>query len=264
MERVDYLINYLLSENPNIKVNRQVTSPQDKFNLYRSLCNIRKAMPISEEFLNEEKLYLNEINQKKNIVSSDSIDSLDKAYSKNNICHDDKIALWRGDITSLKIGAIVNAANSQGLGCFIPGHNCIDNQINTYAGVALRLECNEYMKTIDYNLPTGEAFITNAYNLPSDYVIHTVGPIIQDSVTDSHKKLLAECYKNCLRLAQENNIRTIAFCSISTGVFKFPKDLACQIALKTVDEYLDDNDSFDKVVFNVFSREALDIYEKFI
>lgn len=265
MERVDYLIDYLLKENPTKDVNKKVTTSQEKFNLYRSLCNVRKAKPISEEFLKEEQLYLKEINNKKTIVSPNQIETLDKAYAENDIRNDDKMALWQGDITSLEIGAIVNAANSQGLGCFIPGHNCIDNQINTYAGVPLRLECNEYMKTIDYNLPTGEAFITKAYNLPAQHVIHTVGPIIQSKVNDSHKKLLSNCYKNCLRLAQENNIRTIAFCSISTGVFRFPKDLACQIAIQTVDDYLDEyGENFDKIVFNVYSNGARDIYEKFI
>ena len=265
MKSVDYLINYLLEENPYADVNKEVTSDEEKFNLYRSLSNIRKAMPISEEFLKEEAKYLHEINSKKTIISSKDIETFDKAYPNNNFHNGDRMSLWQGDITCLKIGAIVNAANSQGLGCFIPCHNCIDNQINTYAGIALRLECNEYMKTIDNNLPTGEAFITKAYNLPAQHVIHTVGPIIQSTVTDSHKKLLAKCYSNCLRLAQENDIRSLAFCSISTGVFRFPKDMACQIALKTVDEYLDDNkESFDKIVFNVFSDGARDIYEEFI
>ena len=265
MEKVDYLIDYLLKENPDMDVNRNVTSLQDKFNLYRSLCNVRNAKPIGEDYLREESIYLNEINHNKGIVSSESIDTLDKAFPGNALRNDDKMSLWQGDITSLEVGAIVNAANSQGLGCFIPCHNCIDNQINTYAGIALRLECDEYMKTIDYHLPTGEAFITKAYNLPAQHVIHTVGPIIQDTVSDSHRNLLSKCYDNCLRLAQENNIRTIAFCSISTGVFRFPKDLACQIALDTVDNYLDESrDVFDKVIFNVYSNGARDIYEKFI
>ena len=265
MERVDYLINYLLNENPNLKLNREAVTSQEKFNLYRSLCNIRKADKISEEYIEYEKEYLQAITGLKTITSVNDIETLDKTNPTNNLVHDDKMALWRGDITTLDICAIVNAANSKGLGCFIPGHNCIDNQINTYAGIPLRLECNEHMKTINYNLPTGEAFITKAYNLPAKYVIHTVGPIVESNVTDKHKNLLENCYINCLKVAQENDIQTIAFCSISTGVFRFPKDLACQIALKTVDEYLEENsESFDKILFNVFSKEALDIYEKHI
>ncbi len=265
MENVDYLIKYLLDENPNIKLKKFPQNNVEKFNLYRSLCNIRQPELISDEFIKKESEFLQEIVKNRDIVDVNDIESISKDYPINSEKNDDIICLWQGDITSLKIGAIVNAANSKGLGCFIPGHNCIDNQINTYAGVPLRLECNEHMKTIDYNLPTGEAFITGAYNLPSSYVIHTVGPIIQGSVSEYHEELLADCYINCLRLAEENNIRTIAFCSISTGVFRFPKDLACQIALNTVDKYLDKNrGSFDKVIFNVFGKEALDIYEKFI
>lgn len=265
MENVDYLIQYLLEENPEVKINKTPININEKFNLYRSLCNVRQAKPISDEFIQKEEEFLEEIIKNKNITSIDDIDILDKVYPNNNQNNGDKLCLWRGDITSLKSGAIVNAANSQGLGCFIPGHNCIDNQINTYAGIPLRLECNEHMKTLNYNLPTGEAFITKAYNLPSDYVIHTVGPIIQSTVTNKHEELLANCYKNCLRLAQKNNIRSLAFCSISTGVFRFPKDLACQIALKTVNDYLNEyGDNFDKIVFNVYSKEALEIYENFI
>ena len=265
MENADYLINYLMEENPEIKINRTPVDDNEKFNLYRSLCNVRQAKPISDEFIEKEEKYLQCILETKSVTDISEINTLNVSYPKNNQRNDDKLCIWRGDITCLRIGAIVNAANSQGLGCFIPGHNCIDNQINTYAGVPLRLECNEHMKTIDYNLPTGEAFITKAYNLPADYVIHTVGPIIQNTVSDNHKQLLANCYRSCLKKAQDNNIRTLAFCSISTGVFRFPKDLACQIALKTVDEYLEENgDSFDKIVFNVYSKEALEVYEKFI
>lgn len=203
MERVDYLIDYLLKEKSNFELAKEAVTPQEKFNLYRSLCNIRKADKISEEYIKEEEIYLQAINNKKIITSVSNIETLDVTHPSNNLRHSDKIALWQGDITTLNIGAIVNAANSQGLGCFIPGHNCIDNQINTYAGVPLRLECNEYMKTINYNLPTGEAFITKAYNLPAEHVIHTVGPIIRNEVTDKEEKLLANCYVNCLELAKK-------------------------------------------------------------
>lgn len=265
MQRADYLIDYLLKESPDIKLKRNAITPQDKFYLYRSLCNVRRANQISDEFLDEERLYLQEINSQKSIVSVDTIKSMDKTYKDNNLANDDKLALWQGDITTLNIGAIVNAANSQGLGCFIPGHNCIDNQIHTYAGVGLRLECDRYMKSINYHLPTGEAFITKAYNLPAEHVIHTVGPIIQQNVTDKQMKLLANCYVNCLELAKKSNVKSVAFCSISTGVFRFPKDLASKIALESVDNYLNENrDCFDKIVFNVYSDRDVDIYEKSI
>ena len=263
MESIDYILNYLLMENPKIRLKQDAITPQEKFNLYRSLCNIRPANKISEEYVQYEKKYLTWINNKKTITDMEDIETTDKTHPNNNLDNDDKIALWQGDITTLNIGAIVNAANSQGLGCFVPGHNCIDNQIHTFAGIPLRLECNEYMKTINYDLPTGEAFITGAYNLPSEHIIHTVGPIIERSVTDKKRELLAECYTNCLKTAQENNVKSIAFCSISTGVFRFPKDIASQIALRTVDGYLSDyGECFDKIVFNLYSDEDVKIYEE--
>lgn len=265
MDRADYLIGYLLNENPNIKLKKQATTSQDKFKLYRSLCNIRQANVISQEFLDEERIYLQEIYSKKTVTSVDEIETLDKTHKNNKLVNDDKIALWQGDITTLNIGAIVNAANSQGLGCFIPGHNCIDNQIHTYAGVALRQECYQHMKTINHNLPTGKAFITKAYNLPAEHVLHTVGPIIQQNVSDNERGLLADCYTNCLKLAIENEVKSVAFCSISTGVFRFPKDLASKIALKTVDNYLNEyGDNFEKIVFNVYDDKDVNIYEKSI
>ncbi|MBQ6220237.1 MAG: protein-ADP-ribose hydrolase [Methanosphaera sp.] len=263
MQRVDYLIDYILKENPEIKVNKQPESPQEKFNLYRSLCNIRKARPISDEYIHVENKYLQDILKNKKCIHYEDIKTINQEYPTNNVKNGDKISLYQGDITTIEIDAIVNAANSQGLGCFIPCHNCIDNQINTYAGVSLRLECNEYMKKIDYNLPTGEAFITRGYNLPASYVIHTVGPAISDMVHEKQKEELSNCYKNCLAKAQEKRIRSIAFCSISTGVFRFPKDLASQIAIKTVDSYLEENyEHFDKIVFNVYSNGDKDIYER--
>lgn len=263
MKNVDYLIKYLLNENKKYKLAKTPTTDIEKFNIYRSLCNTRSAQPISEEFLQKEKEYLEEINNKKDLTDIIEVKTINKSYPNNNIKHGNKICLWRGDITCLKVEAIVNAANNQGLGCFIPGHNCIDNQIHTYAGVSLRLACDRHMKNINYNLPTGEAFITKAYNLPSEHVIHTVGPIIQNTVQEQEKELLKKCYTNCLKIAENNNIRSIAFCSISTGVFRFPKDLASKIAIKTVNEYLNEKaDKFDKIIFNVYSREALEIYER--
>lgn len=266
MERIDYLIDYLLKENPKIKINQQPTSTEEKFKIYRSLSNIRPAKEIPKEYIKEEnKLLQDYITKNKKITDVKDIKTINQTHPSSKIQNKNIIALWQGDITSLKIGAITNAANSQGLGCFVPCHNCIDNQINTYAGVSLRLECDQHMKTIDYNLPTGEAFTTKGYNLPAQHVIHTVGPIITNKVSEKQKQQLANCYKNTLKQAKENNIKTIAFCCISTGEFRFPKDLACQIALKTTDEYLNENrDNFEKIVFNVYSDEDADIYERHI
>lgn len=263
MEKLDYLIEYLLKENTEIKINKLPTNIMEKKNLYRSLCNIRKPKPISNKYLQVENEYLQEELSKKNITKVEDIEAIDKPIKESNLKNKDKIYLWQGDITTLKIDSIVNAANSQGLGCFVPCHKCIDNQINTFAGVSLRLECNEIMKKRDYFLKTGKAFITMGYNLPAKYIIHTVGPIIYENVTEKEKEELSNCYINSLNLAKENKIRTIAFPCISTGEFCFPKELASKIAIESVEKYLEENkNNFDKIVFNVYSKEDYKIYEQ--
>lgn len=260
MERLDYLIEYLLNESERTDFDY---SNRDKKSFYRALVNIRQAKPISEDFLQVEDEYLQYELKKQDITNVDDIKTIKEQYQKSNLVNSDKICLWRGDITKLKIGAIVNAGNSQGLGCFIPNHNCIDNQINTFAGVRLRLACNEIMKNLNYNLETGKVIMTKGYNLPSDYVIQTVGPIINDEVTEQKEIELANCYKNSLQLAIDNEIITIAFPCISTGVFRFPKELASKIAIKTVDEWISSHkDKMDKVVFNLWSNEDVMIYER--
>lgn len=247
MEKLDYLIEYLLKESGRRFFDY---SNRDKKSLYRALVNIRQANPISEDFLKIEDEYLQEELKKQSITNADDIKA------------ENRIALWQGDITKLKIDAIVNAGNSQGLGCFLPNHNCIDNQINTFAGVRLRLACNEIMKDLNYNLETGKAIITKGYNLPSKYIIQTVGPIIENEVTEEKEQELANCYINSLKLAVDNGIKTIAFPCISTGVFRFPKDKACEIAINSVKEFLKKDNTIEKVVFNVYSDEDLEIYKK--
>lgn len=260
MEKLEYLINYLLKESGR---NDFDFDNIDKKSLYRALVNIREAKPISEEFLNIEDSYLQEELKDYNITNVNEINTIKEQYTNTNLVNSNKICLWQGDITKLKIGAIVNAGNSQGLGCFVPNHNCIDNQINTFAGVRLRLACNEIMKDLNYNLETGKAIITKGYNLPSKYVIQTVGPIIEKYVYRIKERELANCYKNSLKLAIDNGIRTIAFPCISTGVFRFPKDRASKIAIKTVDNFItENNDKLDKVVFNLWSEEDVIIYER--
>lgn len=258
MEKLDYLINYLLKErNESIEINN--LSYEDKKRIYRSLCNIRAAKPISEEYLKIENEYLQEELSKKNITNIAEI----KTVQNSNLKYKDKICLWKGDITTLKIDAIVNAANSQGLGCFVPMHSCVDNIIGSNAGVSLRLECNEIMKNKNYFLPNGEAFITKGYNLPAKYVIHTVGPIIYESVTAKEKKELINCYINSLNLAIQNGIRTIAFPCISTGEFRFPQTQACKFAISAVETFLTEHETdVDKIVFNVYKEEDYNIYEQ--
>ena len=255
MEKLDFLIDYLIKENKNIKI-REI--PQDIINkkkLYRSLCNIREPLQISKEYIKIENEFLKKENKEKGIIESKDITPFIN-YKGTQIC------LWQGDITTLKIDAAVNAANSQGLGCFIPCHKCIDNAIHSASGVKLRLECNKKMQEIGV-LQTGKAFITKGYNLPSKYVIHTVGPIIYENVTEKEIIELKNCYINSLKIAKENNIKTIAFPCISTGEFRFPKDFASKIVIETIKEYLNTNEKyFEKIIFNVFSKEDYNIYFK--
>ena len=263
MEKLDYLIEYLLKENTKVNIDRIPTNINDKKNLYRSLCNIREPKPISKEYLKIEKEYLQEELKKKNLTKVEDIMPIVKTIKESSFENKDKICLWQGDITTLQIDSIVNAANSQGLGCFVPCHKCIDNQINTFAGISLRLECNKIMKEKDYFLHTGKAFITKGYNLPSKYVIHTVGPIIYNGVTEKEELQLVNCYTSSLELAIKNGVRTIAFPCISTGEFKFPKDEACKLAILTVENFLKEyREDFDKIVFNVYGEEDYKIYER--
>ena len=215
--------------------------------------NVRHPGAISQRFLEVQDAYLQGELAAKKITRLSELSPLQNG-----------IYLWRGDITTLDCGAIVNAANSGMTGCYQPCHNCIDNCIHTYAGVQLRLKCAEIMKQQGYEEPTGQAKITPAYNLPCDYVIHTVGPIVRGKLTRQHCELLKSCYRSCLELADENNVGSIAFCCISTGIFMFPNDRAAEIAVQTVQEYKAETGSKIEVVFNVFKEQDERIYRKLL
>lgn len=264
-ERRFWLILYLLKENEQAgeyfgleKSNGGgfviPSGEEDQRNLLRALMNIREPYEASEEFFRIQDEYLKERNLERGITDLEKLSPFGS---------DKRIYLWKGDITLLNADAIVNAANSQLLGCFSPLHSCIDNCIHTFSGIQLRLECSKIMKEQGHLEKTGKAKITGAYNLPSKYVLHTVGPIIQNLVLPQHKILLADCYKNCLELASENNLESVAFCCVSTGVFNFPSKLAAEIAVKTVKSFLDRNlkSSVKKIVFNVFSEKDFEIYK---
>ena len=248
-ERRIYLIEYLLSER-----GERISIPADKYDqkrLLRSLFNIRMPRETSEVFLRIQDEYLQEENRRKGITDIADLKPVQEG-----------IYLWQGDITTLKCGAIVNAANSQMLGCFQPCHGCIDNAIHTYSGVQLRCKCNELMKEQGFDEPTGQAKITPAYNLPCKFVIHTVGPIVSGYLTKEDRDLLKSCYLSCLKLAEENGVDSIAFCCISTGVFGFPQREAAKIAVDTVKEYKEENRSDIMVIFNVFKDSDLAIYRE--
>lgn len=254
-ERRLYLIKELLKEGKyDYKVPQDEAGQRD---LLRSLMNVRDPLPASEEFLKIQDEYLTERNRERGVTQMESL-------IPSSI--DSRLYLWQGDITTLKVDAIVNAANAQLLGCFSPLHACIDNCIHTFAGIQLRLACNDLMKRQGHLEGTGLCKITPAFNLPSKYVLHTVGPIIRTTVGARDKVLLANCYKNCLDVASENGLESVAFCCISTGVFRFPAELAADIAVETVVKWLDDNasSSVKKVVFNVFGNKDLEIYRKIL
>jgi len=219
--------------------------------LYRSLVNVRMPNTIDEEYLRVEDEYLKKLIEENGITKVEDLTESEP-----------DIFLWQGDIATLRCDAIVNAANSQMLGCFRPCHACIDNCIHTFSGVRLRVKCNEIMKKQGHEEPTGTAKITPAYNLPCRYILHTVGPIVNGKLTDEHKKLLESCYLSCLKLADKNGLKSIAFCCISTGVFGFPQKEAANIAVHTVREYKKHSDI--QVIFNVFKDDDYNIYEKIL
>ncbi len=245
------LIEYLLNENASYRNITMPTDEKEQFQLYRSLVNVRPAMKISAEYLKAEDKLLRKLTAEKGITDIADL----KPAGKN-------IYLWQGDITTLKCDAIVNAANSGMTGCYHPCHNCIDNCIHTFAGVRLRLKCAEIMDLQGHEEPTGKAKITPAYNLPCKYVIHTVGPIVQGRLTEKHRMLLKSCYESCLELAVSNEIKSIAFCCISTGVFGFPQDKAAGIAVQTVREFLKNHDI--EVIFNVFKDADYELYRQLL
>lgn len=252
-ERLLYLIKYLVDEQPELR-NMQIpdTIPAQK-RLLRSLMNIRLPYDISSEFLEIQDAYLTEELNKKGIVSIKDMTPIKK-----------DMYLWKGDITRLEVDAIVNAANDQMLGCFIPCHGCIDNAIHSAAGIQLRLACNDLMQALGKREETGNAQITEAYNLPSRYVIHTVGPIIMKELSKHDCDLLRSCYLSCLQLADAKQLNSIAFCCISTGEFHFPNEKAAEIAIAAVEGYKEDTRSEIEVIFNVFKEEDERIYQRLL
>ena len=252
-ERRLFLIRSLQKESAEY---RNLRVPQDasgQRRLLRALMNVRAPRDVSAEFLAVQDAYLRQALAEDGVTSAESLQPVSG-----------DLYLWQGDITRLRCGAIVNAANSGMTGCYIPCHACIDNCIHTYAGVQLRLACASLMARQGREEPTGEAKITRAYNLPCDYVLHTVGPVVEGGVTEKDERQLASCYRSCLELAEKNGVKSIAFCCISTGVFHFPNQRAAEIAVETVQRYKAETGSRIKVIFNVFKDEDKAIYERLL
>ncbi|MGN1343163.1 MAG: protein-ADP-ribose hydrolase [Traorella sp.] len=246
-----FLIDYLLKEDMKLHTMMIPKDLQGQRDLLRCLMNIRMPKPIDDEFLIVQDEYLQQ-----RIVERGITDACDL----QPVASDNRLFIWQGDITTLKCDAIVNACNSQMLGCFFPMHSCIDNSIHTYAGVQLRLKMNEIMTKQGYEEPPGHAKITSGYNLPSKFILHTVGPLVQLKVVSEDENKLASCYRECLKLAVENGVKSIAFCCLSTGIYRFPQQKAAEIAIKTVKDFLLINTEIKQVIFNVFKDEDLEIY----
>lgn len=251
-ERRRYLTDALLHERGETEFIIPAEETAQK-RLLRSLFNLRMPAPASEEFLRIQDAYLREEIQRKSVTDYHSLTPVE-----------DGIYLWQGDITTLLCDAVVNAANSQMLGCFCPCHGCIDNAIHTYAGVRLRLSCAELMRAQGHEEETGKAKITPAFNLPSRFVIHTVGPIVSGALTKKDCELLSSCYRSCLETARENGLKSIAFCCISTGEFHFPNEKAAEIAVNTVKKFKEESGYKIEVIFNVFKDNDYQIYRRLL
>ena len=252
-ERRRFLIDALLAERPSCRKQDVPNDAQRQKILLRALMNVRPPKPVSSEFLTVQDAYLRQALAEDGITRAEDLTPVDG-----------DLYLWQGDMTRLACGAIVNAANSGMTGCYVPNHACIDNCIHTFAGVQLRLDCAELMARQGHEEPTGQAKITRAYNLPCDYVLHTVGPIVTGRVTPEDERLLASCYRACLELAEAHGVKSVAFCCLSTGVFHFPNDRAAQIAVRTVRQYKAETDSEMKVIFNVFKDLDRELYAQLL
>lgn len=252
-EQRKFLIDRLLEEDRRYRNIKVPEGEKEQKDLLRSLMNVRSPKPISKDFLDIQDEYLAAERDALGITDGEALAPI----PSNN-----RIVLWQGDITTLKVDAIVNAANCALRGCFYPLHSCIDNIVHSRSGIQLRLLCDDIMNRQGYDEPTGKAKITPAFNLPSKYVLHTVGPIITGTLTKKDCELLASCYRSCLELAAESGCKSIAFCCISTGEFHFPKEKAAEIAVATVKEYLANDTRIERVIFNVFSSDSLAIYQR--
>ena len=252
-EQLDYLLRCLLVERKEYADIHVPDSISEKRRLLRSLMNLRPPVPASGEFLRVQDAYLAGRLAERGVTRLADLTPVRPG-----------LYLWQGDITTLAVDAIVNAANSALLGCFVPCHGCIDNAIHTYAGVQLRLECAGIMRRQGREEETGTAKLTKGYNLPCRYVLHTVGPIVAGPLTDVHRRQLASCYRACLDLAAQHGLHSVAFCCISTGEFRFPPAAAAQIAVDTVRAWQQAHPDKIEVIFNVFKDSDRDIYRQLL
>ena len=268
-DKIDLLLDKLKADSEEYKNLEIPQSIDEKKRIIRSLMNIRMPRSAPEELLSLQDDYLKWELQDKGVVGIADIPTVKEQY-ESIFPSADRISLWQGDITRLAVGAIVNAANSQMLGCFVPCHRCIDNAIHSAAGMQLREECSHIMNRRrmqygrQYEEPVGTATLTKGYNLPCEHVIHTVGPIVYSGLNDSLCQDLRNCYESVLKCCAENKIKSVAFCCISTGEFHFPNEKAAKIATDTVIRFLENDNAkcIERVIFNVFKDYDKEIYEE--
>lgn len=262
-KRLDYLLKEFKEDSVQYRDLEVRNTYQDKRMLLRSLMNIRMPKYMDLDVLKIQDEFLKEEAKEKGIVTLEEIPDIKEQYGSTQPFAG-RISLWQGDITRLAVDAIVNAANSQMLGCFVPCHRCIDNAIHSAAGIQLRQECSRIMRYQGHEEETGKAKITKGYNLPCKYVLHTVGPIVYGILRERDCQLLRSCYRSCLELAKESSLESVAFCCISTGEFHFPNDKAAEIAIETVADFMKTDDSVRRVIFNVFTDKDLAIYRQLL
>ena len=257
LEQLQVLNGVLLAEMPEYRAQGEQFPREEgeQRRLLRSLMNLRPPMPLDPEFLAEQDALLSAEAAEKGVVDGETLVPTQA---------DPRLVLWQGDITRLGADAIVNAANSALLGCFHPCHGCIDNAIHSAAGLQLREECRRIMAEQGRPEPNGRARLTEGYNLPARYVLHTVGPIVRGRVTGENRRELASCYRACLELAAEHGLHSVAFCCISTGEFRFPNREAAGIAVDAVTGFLRRNTSIQRVIFNVFQELDERIYRSLL
>ena len=258
LDNLDFIIDYMLKERGEEMV--LPASLREKQRLMQALMNVRQPGGVTEDFLKAQDAELQQQRADKGIVTLEDVAREGIAGKAGERV---QLYVWQGDITRLQVDAIVNAANAQLLGCFAPLHACIDNAIHSAAGIQLREECYALMQAQGYEEPTGKAKITGGYNLPSKHVLHTVGPIISIGLPTGRQELqLASCYRSCLEEAERHALESIAFCCISTGVFRFPNERAAEIAVETVRQF--PCQSVKTVVFNVFKDKDLELYRRLV
>ena len=285
-EKVAFLIEHLLTEMPAYREEAEHVPDveQAQRDFLRALMNVRPPIPLQAEFLRVQDALLTEEREVRGIVDGAALPTVAEerctamargaASGAGMDTADENFVLWQGDITRLAVDAIVNAANSALLGCFVPLHRCIDNAIHSAAGLALRAACDEIMREQGHPEPAGRAKITPGFNLPARHVLHTVGPIIAPvgspvhepgvfaGVTHEAQQCLASCYRACLDLAAEHGLTSVAFCCISTGEFHYPPQEAAETAVATCRAWLHATDAPMRIVFNVFKDEDLAIYRR--